>query len=337
MGDRLRGNTARRDCSNGARLAPRNLVACATWSVTERALGQESEHSKRLGRCRERLASVPPRRKREKRTNQAPPAAAREAGLAGRKGAAVDVDQAACVVCHSLEDDSNMLLCDGCDRGHHIYCVVPPLDAIPDGDWFCAACTASKNGASGQDDSRTTPAQAPPPPSHPPADWRAPPRRNQRPHTNTYDDSILSEADGWVAHDVRADASPLIIGMYSRPVVRPGAEATATDTQPDAEKASAERETAGKARSQSMITAALSSRVSACAKPGQVAVVCPEDAKGGDEIQVAAEGASMGVVAVSVPQGVMGGSVFHVELPVHAGADDCDPGLRRLANLVVNT
>ena len=62
-----------------------------------------------------------------------------------------------------------------------------------------------------------------------------------------------------------------------------------------------------------------------------------EDAKGGDEIQVAAEGASMGVVAVSVPQGVMGGSVFHVELPVHAGADDCDPGLRRLANLVVNT
>ena len=235
-----------------------------------------------------------------------------------------------------------MLLCDGCDRGHHIYCVVPPLDAIPDGDWFCAACTASKNA--GQDDNGAAPAQAPPPPSHPPADWRAPPRRNQRPHRNTYDDSILSEADGWVVHDVRADASPLIIGMYSRPLLRrgaeatrPGAEATAADTQADAEKASAERETAGKGRSQStIITAALSSRVSACAQPGQVAVVCPEDAKGGDEIQVAAEGASMGVVAVSVPQGVMGGSVFHVELPAHAGADD-DPGVRRVANLVVNT
>ena len=230
-----------------------------------------------------------------------------------------------------------MLLCDGCDRGHHIYCVVPPLDAIPDGDWFCAACTASKNV--GQDDGGAAPAQAPPPPSHPPADWRAPPRRNQRPHRNTYDDSILSEADGWVAHDVRADASPLIIGMYSRPLVRRAAEATAADTQADAEKASAERETAGKGRSQStIITAALSSRVSACAQPGQVAVVCPEDAKGGDEIQVAAEGASMGVVAVSVPQGVMGGSVFHVELPAPAGAaDDSERRVRRLANLVVNT
>ena len=33
-----------------------------------------------------------------------------------------------------------MLLCDGCDRGHHMYCLKPPIKAIPEGDWFCHDC-----------------------------------------------------------------------------------------------------------------------------------------------------------------------------------------------------
>lgn len=33
-----------------------------------------------------------------------------------------------------------MLLCDDCDRGHHLYCLKPKLKAIPEGDWFCNDC-----------------------------------------------------------------------------------------------------------------------------------------------------------------------------------------------------
>ena len=58
--------------------------------------------------------------------------------------AALDVDDAACVVCNSMDDDSNMLLCDGCDDGYHIYCCTPKLNEIPDGDWFCEECRPSK-------------------------------------------------------------------------------------------------------------------------------------------------------------------------------------------------
>ena len=36
-----------------------------------------------------------------------------------------------------------MLLCDGCDKGYHIYCVQPPIETIPEGDWFCPACGAA--------------------------------------------------------------------------------------------------------------------------------------------------------------------------------------------------
>ena len=33
-----------------------------------------------------------------------------------------------------------MLLCDGCDHGYHTYCTVPPIEVVPEGDWFCKDC-----------------------------------------------------------------------------------------------------------------------------------------------------------------------------------------------------
>uniref|UniRef100_A0A8C5QXU8 Bromodomain adjacent to zinc finger domain protein 1A n=1 Tax=Leptobrachium leishanense TaxID=445787 RepID=A0A8C5QXU8_9ANUR len=47
---------------------------------------------------------------------------------------------ARCKVCRKKGDSESMLLCDGCDRGHHIYCVRPKLKFIPEGDWFCPEC-----------------------------------------------------------------------------------------------------------------------------------------------------------------------------------------------------
>ncbi|XP_034783959.2 bromodomain adjacent to zinc finger domain protein 1A [Acipenser ruthenus] len=47
---------------------------------------------------------------------------------------------ARCKMCRKKGDAENMLLCDGCDRGHHIYCIRPKLKTIPQGDWFCPEC-----------------------------------------------------------------------------------------------------------------------------------------------------------------------------------------------------
>lgn len=34
---------------------------------------------------------------------------------------------ARCRVCRRKGDGENMLLCDGCDKGHHLYCLKPQL------------------------------------------------------------------------------------------------------------------------------------------------------------------------------------------------------------------
>ncbi|XP_018401590.1 PREDICTED: bromodomain adjacent to zinc finger domain protein 1A isoform X3 [Cyphomyrmex costatus] len=47
---------------------------------------------------------------------------------------------AQCRICRRRRDAENMLLCDGCNRGHHLYCLKPKLTAVPAGDWFCKAC-----------------------------------------------------------------------------------------------------------------------------------------------------------------------------------------------------
>ena len=45
-----------------------------------------------------------------------------------------------CRICRRKTDPENMLLCDGCDRGHHMYCLKPKLKVVPKGDWFCNDC-----------------------------------------------------------------------------------------------------------------------------------------------------------------------------------------------------
>lgn len=45
-----------------------------------------------------------------------------------------------CRICRKKKDDDNLLLCDGCNSGFHLYCLRPPLRSIPEGDWFCLSC-----------------------------------------------------------------------------------------------------------------------------------------------------------------------------------------------------
>ncbi|XP_029417100.1 bromodomain adjacent to zinc finger domain protein 2A isoform X2 [Nannospalax galili] len=52
------------------------------------------------------------------------------------------VNKVTCLVCRKGDNDEFLLLCDGCDRGCHIYCHRPKMEAVPEGDWFCAVCLA---------------------------------------------------------------------------------------------------------------------------------------------------------------------------------------------------
>nr|XP_023687664.1 E3 ubiquitin-protein ligase UHRF2 isoform X3 [Paramormyrops kingsleyae]XP_023687665.1 E3 ubiquitin-protein ligase UHRF2 isoform X3 [Paramormyrops kingsleyae] len=46
-----------------------------------------------------------------------------------------------CCVCGGKQDAHMQLLCDECNMAFHIYCLNPPLTAIPDDeDWYCPTC-----------------------------------------------------------------------------------------------------------------------------------------------------------------------------------------------------
>ncbi|KAJ9528772.1 hypothetical protein QJQ45_000030 [Haematococcus lacustris] len=48
-----------------------------------------------------------------------------------------------CSICKSPADADRMLLCDGCGKGYHTFCLTPKLTAVPEGTWLCAGCTGS--------------------------------------------------------------------------------------------------------------------------------------------------------------------------------------------------
>lgn len=50
------------------------------------------------------------------------------------------LDCTACEGCGTDKDEQNLLLCEECDISYHIYCLDPPLKAIPSGPWRCKWC-----------------------------------------------------------------------------------------------------------------------------------------------------------------------------------------------------
>jgi len=76
-------------------------------------------------------------------------------------------EQQNCEICHKKNRGEEMLLCDGCDCGEcppkicelylsivgfHMFCLDPPLDAIPKEQWFCFTCLAGTGGDFGFDE-----------------------------------------------------------------------------------------------------------------------------------------------------------------------------------------
>ncbi|CAJ1084829.1 bromodomain adjacent to zinc finger domain protein 2A isoform X1 [Xyrichtys novacula] len=52
------------------------------------------------------------------------------------------VTKVTCQICRKGDNDDCLLLCDGCDRGCHMYCLRPKITQVPEGDWFCPTCVA---------------------------------------------------------------------------------------------------------------------------------------------------------------------------------------------------
>ena len=55
-----------------------------------------------------------------------------------------ELQQGGCVGCGSGEAEDALLICDSCDAMWHIFCLEPPLRAVPEGDWYCPSCTRTR-------------------------------------------------------------------------------------------------------------------------------------------------------------------------------------------------
>jgi hypothetical protein len=62
--------------------------------------------------------------------------------------AAGDDDDVRCEACGSGEAAPELMLCDGCDRGFHIFCLRPILPRVPAGNWYCPSCRSPASSKS---------------------------------------------------------------------------------------------------------------------------------------------------------------------------------------------
>ncbi|GBP62112.1 hypothetical protein EVAR_46081_1 [Eumeta japonica] len=64
-----------------------------------------------------------------------------------RKRPRFDLDPLAiylCAICQKDHRDDLLLICNGCSDTYHTFCLKPPLNGVPDGDWRCPCCIAEE-------------------------------------------------------------------------------------------------------------------------------------------------------------------------------------------------
>ena len=57
-----------------------------------------------------------------------------------------------CELCKKGDREDVLLICDQCNRGFHIFCLVPPLPAVPKGGWTCNSCFDLQGDIDSSDD-----------------------------------------------------------------------------------------------------------------------------------------------------------------------------------------
>ncbi|KAF5177340.1 Histone-lysine n-methyltransferase atxr5 [Thalictrum thalictroides] len=53
-----------------------------------------------------------------------------------------------CEKCGLGDQELDMLLCDKCDKGYHMYCLRPIVVRVPIGSWVCPICSDQKEDRS---------------------------------------------------------------------------------------------------------------------------------------------------------------------------------------------
>jgi len=59
-----------------------------------------------------------------------------------------NINTLVCELCGGGHHEEKIILCDVCDRGCHMFCLDPPMSAVPRGDWTCPLCTADEAATS---------------------------------------------------------------------------------------------------------------------------------------------------------------------------------------------
>nr|GMD51681.1 histone-lysine N-methyltransferase ATXR6 [Ipomoea batatas] len=54
-----------------------------------------------------------------------------------------DYSDVCCEECGSGEREDELLLCDKCDRGFHLFCLRPVIASVPEGSWICPSCSSN--------------------------------------------------------------------------------------------------------------------------------------------------------------------------------------------------
>ncbi len=86
---------------------------------------------------------------RQGRRREYPPTTRTAPALTSFRGPAHSIADRLCLwlltsvpVSHSYLQQAQLMFCDGCDRGWHLYCLSPPLAKPPKGQWQCPTCEA---------------------------------------------------------------------------------------------------------------------------------------------------------------------------------------------------
>ncbi|KAK3241175.1 hypothetical protein CYMTET_49037 [Cymbomonas tetramitiformis] len=58
--------------------------------------------------------------------------------------AAVPSRHLACEVCRKADGEAEMLLCDTCNKGYHLWCLTPAVSEVPEGEWLCPRCSGTR-------------------------------------------------------------------------------------------------------------------------------------------------------------------------------------------------
>lgn len=80
-----------------------------------------------------------------KRTHAPKPVNPKRKRSRSKQEEADDYSETRCEKCGSGQHPAELLLCDKCDCGFHLFCLRPILVAVPEGRWFCPSCSNNKN------------------------------------------------------------------------------------------------------------------------------------------------------------------------------------------------